>query len=440
MLSREPALKTEAVRLGPGLTIYKQPKAAGRGSPFWYARVNLEVGGRKVHTKSTGTTDPQHACAMAQDFFAELLVQKKGGIVPEGRLSDRAYRFDIIADAWLDDLKQSAGNDDRKLRRYRDHRKIVSAPNGLTAFLARRDIRTITTKLISDYLDFAERGSKAEVFKPTTKRNHLATLSKLLNWAVDAGLLDRLPRLPTIRMKDSPRPAFEYWEYQLLLSACRATVRYYRLCGDDAAADRWQELLDFITFVVDSFLRPGEETVGLQQKHIEIVEGEHCYLKISVVRGKTGRRKTVTMPGAVETYRRILKRQGADPERYLFMPQYLNRNTAKERLGDRFNELLDLTGLALDPEGRKRTLYSLRHTALTQRILNGDDVELLTLARAAGTSVRMLDRFYCSGLEAERNIGNLQSFKVPPEPKDEVATQPPTELQKFVQANSILTD
>jgi hypothetical protein len=158
-------------------------------------------------------------------------------------------------------------------------------------------------KQIGEYLEFAERGSKAGVLRPTTKRNQLSTLSKLLNWAADCGRLDRLPRMPTIRMKDNPRPPFEAWEYRLLLAGCEATVRHYRLSGEAKLADQWQELLDFITFIVDCFLRPGEEWAALQQKHVEIIEEECSYLRIRVVHGKTGRRVAVTMPAAVETYR-----------------------------------------------------------------------------------------------------------------------------------------
>lgn len=404
-------LKTKPVRLGHGLIVYKQPKRPGRGSPNWYARVTLPVGGRKVHTKTTGTSDLRLATERAQEFQGELLLSKQGGILPQGKLSDRAYRFDVIADAWLDELKASAGGDERKLHRYHDHRKILTAPNGLVAFFGRRDIRMITPQLIKDYLGFAERGSKLGVFKPTTKKNHLATLSKMLNAAMDMGRLTLLPRLPTIRIKDDPRPPFTADEYRKLNLVCWSFERYLARTGDRRQLRRSQELRDFIVFMVNSFLRPSE-WADLKQKHVEVITGDHLHLRITVVGGKTGMRIAVTMPGAVRAYERILKRCGSDPEQYVFMPEYRNRATAKERMADWFAALLEQAGMTCDSFGRKRTLYSLRHTALTLRVLHGDGVDLLALAKNAGTSLKILERFYCSHLEPEQKIANLQSFKV----------------------------
>ena len=61
------------------------------------------------------------------------------------------------------------------------------------------------------------------------------------------------------------------------------------------------------------------------------------------------------------------------------------------------------------PNGDARTLYSLRHTSIMNRLIKGDNISLLTLARSARTSVEMIDRFYAKYLTAEMNIGQLQS-------------------------------
>ena len=57
--------------------------------------------------------------------------------------------------------------------------------------------------------------------------------------------------------------------------------------------------------------------------------------------------------------------------------------------------------------GQHRTLYSLRHSAMTFRLLYGRKVDLLTLAKNARTSVEMVERFYSSNLDAEMNIDLL---------------------------------
>ena len=45
------------------------------------------------------------------------------------------------------------------------------------------------------------------------------------------------------------------------------------------------------------------------------------------------------------------------------------------------------------------------------RLLYGEGLDLLTLARNARTSVEMIDRFYASHLEGEMNIAAIQSRK-----------------------------
>ncbi len=73
-----------------------------------------------------------------------------------------------------------------------------------------------------------------------------------------------------------------------------------------------------------------------------------------------------------------------------------------------FQRVLYAAGLRTGTRGQNRTLYSLRHTAITFRLLYGQGIDLLTLAKNARTSVEMIERFYASELNAEMNVG-LQS-------------------------------
>ena len=59
--------------------------------------------------------------------------------------------------------------------------------------------------------------------------------------------------------------------------------------------------------------------------------------------------------------------------------------------------------------GEERTLYSLRHTAIMFRLLYGDGINTLAMARNARTSVEMINRFYAKPLSGEMNIEMLQS-------------------------------
>ena len=116
---------------------------------------------------------------------------------------------------------------------------------------------------------------------------------------------------------------------------------------------------------------------------------------------------------SAEVYDRLLERQKKEgfgkPDDYLFQPEQKNRDYALRNLSRQFDQLLRLANLKEAAGGESRTLYSLRHTCIMNRLIKGDNISLLTLARSARTSVEMIDRFYAKHLTAEMNIEQLQS-------------------------------
>jgi hypothetical protein len=74
-----------------------------------------------------------------------------------------------------------------------------------------------------------------------------------------------------------------------------------------------------------------------------------------------------------------------------------------------FNWVLAETGLKKGPHGQPRSLYSLRHSSITFRLLYGQGIDLLTLARNARTSVEVINTHYASTVTGEQNIALLQS-------------------------------
>ena len=108
-----------------------------------------------------------------------------------------------------------------------------------------------------------------------------------------------------------------------------------------------------------------------------------------------------------EHYNRILearKEQGyADPDDYVFMPQHPNRDYALKELTRQFDIVMREAGLKTDVNGKKRTLYSLRHTAIVAAIHSG--ISEQTLAMNARTSVDMIDRFYGSHIKSVLDRG-----------------------------------
>jgi integrase len=122
----------------------------------------------------------------------------------------------------------------------------------------------------------------------------------------------------------------------------------------------------------------------------------------------------VTLRPAVRVFEAALARNRAlgldGPDDHVFLPEISDRAYALATLGFWFKWVLREAGLSqVDHLGRQRTIYSLRHTAIMFRLLYGQGIDTLTLARNARTSVQMIERFYASTLQGEMNVDMLQS-------------------------------
>ena len=101
-----------------------------------------------------------------------------------------------------------------------------------------------------------------------------------------------------------------------------------------------------------------------------------------------------SLPRAAYSYKKLREHHqsigyGGDND-YLFLPDMLNRDSAYDKIANQFEAVLSLIKKPEHP----LTLYSLRHTAIMYRPIYGGEINLLTLARNARTSVTMIERFY----------------------------------------------
>ena len=62
-----------------------------------------------------------------------------------------------------------------------------------------------------------------------------------------------------------------------------------------------------------------------------------------------------------------------------------------------FNRLLEKSELKLDRDGKPRTAYSLRHTYICMRLMEGADV--YQIAKNCRTSVEMIEKFYAAHIK-----------------------------------------
>jgi len=375
-------------------------------SKFWQCR--YFVPGRGLIRKSTRCSDKSAAIEFAKDFYETILLEQRSG-----RLTSQAS-FSAYAGKLLKRQESMV------LRGELDRRMIVEERGKLNRdvlpALGAHHIGKISTAMIRDFIDQL---SAERHLSPSSLKKYVVLIRKTFKTAAEENAIERIPIMPTIKGKHSPRTWFDEHEYKFIRETCMRMAEMET--GASSSRDystrnrfhrgnmSFSEVYDFIIFMVNSFLRPSEWK-KLQNHHIRIVdEGKkNQHLLISVPNPKTRSIDSVTMDVAVPVYKRILERNSA-PDDYLFFNPIANRDYAARRMGEMFNEILEKCELKTDRYGQQRSIYSLRHTSLMFRILKGDSVDLVLLATNARTSVQMLEKFYLTDLKPQMGVRSIQS-------------------------------
>ena len=108
------------------------------------------------------------------------------------------------------------------------------------------------------------------------------------------------------------------------------------------------------------------------------------------MRGKRGVGFCKSMPGAILPFKRVRKRKQLKPTDCIF------GKTPRERI----NTVLDKLNLKFDRNDHIHTCYSLRHTYICLRLLEGADI--YQVAKNCRTSVEMVEKYY--GRHLKNNI------------------------------------
>ncbi len=394
----------KAVRIFRGLSIYKV-----RGSRYWYVRVWYSDA-KKYRVKGTGETSRIEARAAAIDF-ARTILQAEQAVPVE-------FTFKQYAIKCLEKGSRLAAQGDRHIGTVKAIGWALQNNDwGLLRWFGRKDVRKIGTRDFNAYMeDLSQRRPELS----TSSRNSImSAFRNVMKAALEEGAIDAVPATPGTKQVDNPRPFFRFFPLVPEKDdALKRLLAEAKAMADEKVTIRGvpvtDELHDLIAFLVQSFLRPlVSELYAIRHNDVTVSE-EPLGLTLVIRHGKTGHRVAVTMPEAVETYRRARQRYPwAQGEDYVFLPQYPNRTTAGQIIQREFRALLARTGLQRDVHtGKPHTIYSLRHTAICKRLVDsGGKVNIFTLAKNAGTSVDQIERFYARHLPLSKELwANLQSF------------------------------
>ncbi|GAA0732038.1 site-specific integrase [Sphingomonas japonica] len=239
----------------------------------------------------------------------------------------------------------------------------------------------------------------------TTLHGEVVTLRQVLKTANRKGWIDALPDM-SAPYKTSGKVKHRAWfspeEYKILYEATRERAK-------NPPKPRWREVCenfhDYVLIMGNTGLRPNE-SARLELRDVKIVEdkgtGERI-LEIEV-RGKRGVGFCKSMPGAILPFERIRKRKQLKPTDRIF------GKTPR----DLMNNVLDELNLKFDRDDHVRTCYSLRHTYICLRLLEGADI--YRVAKNHRTSVEMIEKFYGRHLKNNIDASAVNVRKARPKP------------------------
>ena len=383
------------------------------GSKYWQVRM-YNYG--KYTSQSLKTTDMEEANSQAKIFFEGLEFAgeyqeryKKSEPIPEVR--NQMLLHDLIQEIIDSELAKVS-------RDEITYGSFLMTKNRLEShifeFFKNRSLNNVTVITLEEFVGYLTRND----LTVGTIQGYMAQLRKVLKLLNRKNILKTIPQFPQVKSQVNSRGAFTVTEYRQIMRKAHA-LRSQTFTDWDKDKRIWiksnyhqmpYEMASLIRFMVYTFVRPGDIR-QIQNKHIEIIQGQYNYLRLNLPEVKRHKAATVSLPPAVNIYRHLLAYQKArgygKPDDYVFFPEEKNRRLMLDIIGWLFNWILKDLDLKLGPHGIERTLYSLRHTAITFRLIYGGNIDLLTLARNARTSVEMIEKFYASTLSAEMNIALL---------------------------------
>ena len=388
-------MRNKHTLMGGKLNLYKRDN-----SSYWQCGAFLAG---KYRRKSTKEESLALAKDVAEDWYLTLVgKQKRGELRYEKPFKEAAEQFireyEII----------THGQRNEKYVEMQEMRLRVH----VIPFFGEMGLSEVTAGKVQEYRIHRHEQAMEKYGKPparSTLHQEIVALRQALKTAVRHGWLDRLPDLSEpykASSKITHRAWFSPEEYKKLYEATR---RRAKKPTRERYAWESEQLHDYVLFMANTGLRP-DEAKRLEYRDVEIAEdwdtGE-VILEIEV-RGKRGIGFCKSTKGAVEPFKRLKERNKPQPNDRLFPKTHR----------DLLNTILEEEGLKFDREGQRRTAYSLRHTYICLRLMEGADI--YQIAKNCRTSVEMIEKYYAAHIKNRLDAAAINVRRKKRRPKSQV--------------------
>jgi integrase len=375
--------------MGGKLHLYKR-----ENSNCWQCSTYLAGRNRRASTKEDSLAKAKD---FAEDWYLELRGKQIRGEIKGGKTfrqaADQFLReYEIITEGTRN--KQYVESHGRKVKIH------------LLPFFGDKVLLDITPGLLQEYRIHRREKAMAQYGKPaarSTMHQEIVTLRQVLKTANRHGWLPYLPDLSE-PYKTGGKVAHRAWfspdEYRKLYEATRARVKSPKR---KRYVWQYEQLHDYVLFMANTGLRPDEAS-RLEYRDVTIVDDDstnETILEIEV-RGKRGVGYCKSTNGAVVPFQRLKKRNKPQPTDRLFPKGHR----------ELFNTILDEENLKFDREKSRRTAYSLRHTYICLRLMEGADI--YQIAKNCRTSVEMIEKYYASHIKTSLDASAINVRKSRP--------------------------
>jgi integrase len=394
--------------MGGRLHVYKR-----ENSRYWQCSTFLAGKNRRMSTKEESI---DRAKDIAEDWYLGLKGKHKAGTLRDEKTFGEAAaqfrrEFETITEGERNPTYVEGHW--RRLKLY------------LLPFFGDKGLSEINGGQLQEYRIWRREGAIAKGGKPparNTMHQEIVCLRQTLKTAIRHGWLAYLPDMSEPYKKSgkiSHRAWFSPEEYKKLYTATRKRAE-----APKHNKYKWEseQLHDFVLFMANTGLRP-DEGKRLEFRDLTIVEDastRETILEIEV-RGKRGVGYCKSMPSAVHPFKRLRARKRSETvtedgktKTVMVLPKptdLLFPNSYK----DIFNNVLDEEELKFDREGQRRTAYSLRHTYICLRLMEGADI--YQIAKNCRTSVEMIEKYYASHIKNSLDAAAINVRRAKPPKK-----------------------
>lgn len=368
---------------------------------------------------STHEESLDRAKNFAEDWYLGLRGRAHAGLLPKNTRR-QGKRFNEAAAKFLEEasILTKGQRGPTWLKQYEMKLSGIILP-----FLGEKCLVEITSGLIQEYRIWRAKNCKTgKAPTRSTVHKEIVCIRLVLKTAIRRGWLDHLPDM-SVPYKTSGKFTHRAWfspeEYKRLYEATQRRANQPK-----QKRFKWEceQLHDYVEFAVNTGLRP-DEALCLQFCDVQVVEDEasgQTILEIEV-RGKRGVGYCMSTENAVRPFERLKSRVRPDggPGR----SGSRNESVVKEKWHvpshtdllfpkwprELFNAILNEEELRTDRDGRPRTAYSLRHTYICLRLLEGANI--YQIAKNCRTSVGTIEKFYATHLKTQLDAAAINVMR-----------------------------